>query len=150
MNCFLAFCTVLWFLACNIFVVHSLPLVPSRSPYLYVEEKYIKVDNVNISISPIPEKYHNGILLGYIISYEATCFQNSSGQVTVSALTRSYVLTGLLPGTHYYIRVAGFTSTGSGPNDGRDVYTSKCSYLIWPLQLTTMYVNRVSAHSCLK
>ncbi|KAL9953601.1 hypothetical protein ACROYT_G041044 [Oculina patagonica] len=99
--------------------------VPSRSPYFrHIEDKYIKVDSINISISLIPEKYHNGILLGYTISYDAQCSQNSSGQVTVSASTTSYVLTGLLPGTQYYIRVAGFTSTGSGPNDGRYVYTT--------------------------
>ena len=103
-------------------------LVPTRSPYLYyVGDKDIKVDSINISIQPIPKEYHGGRLLGYSISYYARCTQNSSGQVTVSASTRSYILTGLLPGTQYIIRIAGFTSKGSGPSHSRSVFTSKWS-----------------------
>lgn len=99
--------------------------MPSRRPGLYVQEKFMSVDSINISIYPIPEKYHNGILLGYNISYEAWCSQDSSGQITVSTSTRSYVLTGLLPGTEYYIRIAGFTSRGLGPYESRTAFTSK-------------------------
>ena len=102
-------------------------IVPSRSPYLSVDKKYPGVDSVNISIYPIEEEYHNGNLLGYNIQYETECYgiPKSSGQVNVSASTRSYILTGLLPGTKYNIRIAGFTSKGIGPYDYEYVFTSK-------------------------
>lgn len=105
-------------------------VVPSKAPDLYVHERFHGVDRINISISPIPERYHNGKLLGYNIVYESGCYKipKLSAQVNVSASTRSYILTGLLPGTEYYILIAGFTSKGIGPySHSINVFTSK-----WP------------------
>jgi len=92
-----------------------------------VDEEYPRVDSISISIYPIEQEYHNGKLLGYNILYETACsgIPKSSGQVNVSTSTRSYILTGLLPGTEYKIRIAGFTSKGIGPYDSEDVFTSK-------------------------
>ncbi|XP_068758033.1 receptor-type tyrosine-protein phosphatase F-like [Montipora capricornis] len=100
--------------------------VPSRSPYVSVNNNYPGGDSINISIHPIPEKYHNGKLLGYNIKYRTSCYgiPNFSAQVDVSASTRSYLLTGLLPGKQYYIRVAGFTSKGIGPYYGANTFTT--------------------------
>ena len=101
-------------------------LVPSRSPY--VQYTILGVDSIHLSISPIPEQHHNGKLLGYIILYRASCYLlNSSGQVNVSVSTTSYTLKGLLPGTKYEIRVAAFTSKGTGQYHYINVFTSKCS-----------------------
>ena len=92
-----------------------------------VSNKYPGGDSINISIYPIPEKYDNGKLLGYNIKYGTSCYgiPKFSAQVNVSALTRSYILTGLLPGKEYYIRVAGFTSKGIGPYSRENAFTSK-------------------------
>ncbi|XP_068712588.1 uncharacterized protein [Montipora foliosa] len=100
--------------------------VPSRSPYVSVNNNYPGGDSINISIHPIPEKYHNGKLLGYNIKYRTSCYgiPNFSAQVDVSASTRSYILTGLLPGKQYYIRVAGFTSKGIGPYYWANAFTT--------------------------
>jgi len=100
--------------------------VPSRSPYLSVDKKHHGVDNISISIYPIDEEYHNGKLLGYNILYETLCYgiPKSSGQVSVSPSTKSYILTGLLPGTKYRIRITGFTSKGIGPYDSEDAFTT--------------------------
>ena len=106
-------------------------VVPSRRPYVYVNKKHPGVDSINISIYPIEEKYQNGKLLGYNIWYETSCYRipKSSGQVNVSASTRSHIITGLQPGTKYRIRVAGFTSKGTGPYDSEYVFTSKCPFV---------------------
>ncbi|KAJ7374263.1 Protein sidekick-1 [Desmophyllum pertusum] len=97
--------------------------VPSRSPY--VQYTILGVDSVHLSISPIPEQHHNGKLLGYIILYRASCYLlNSSGQVNVSVSTTSYTLNGLLPGTKYEIRVAAFTSKGTGQYHYINVFTT--------------------------
>ena len=111
-------------------VVFSFPLfvvVPRRMPHLSFNNKYPGVDSINISIHPIPEEYHNGKLLGYHISYETSCYgvPKLSDHVNVSASTRSFILTGLRPGTKYNIQGAGFTSKGVGPYDWQDAYTSK-------------------------
>ena len=103
-------------------------VVPSRHPYLSFNNKYPGVDSIDISIHPISEEYHNGKLLGYNIFYETSCSAapNLSGQVNVSASTRRYILTGLLPGTEYNVKVAGFTSKGVGPYIWpQNVFTSK-------------------------
>lgn len=107
-------------------------VVPSRSPYLSFNKKYLGVDSVNISIQPIPVEYHNGKLLGYKIKYETSCYgvPRSYGQVNVSASTRSYELTGLRPGTKYNVAGAGFTSQGVGPYDWQTVYTSKQPFVV--------------------
>ena len=106
-------------------------VVPSRSPYVYVNKKHPGADSINISIYPIEEKYQNGKLLGYNIWYETSCngIPKLSGQVNVSASTRSYIITGLQPGTRYNIRVAGFTSKGTGPYTWKYVFTSKCPFV---------------------
>ena len=105
-------------------------VVPSRSPYVYVNKKQ-GVDSINISIHPIEEKYQNGKLLGYNILYDTSCYgiPKLSGQVNVSASTRSHIITGLQPGTEYTIRVAGFTSKGTGPYYSKHVFTSKCPFV---------------------
>ena len=111
----------------SLFIVY---VVPSRSPRVSVDKKYRGVNSINILIYPIEQEYHNGKLLGYNIQYETECYKirKSSGQVNVSASKRSYILTGLLPGTEYTIRIAGFTSKGIGPYNYEDAFTSK-----WPL-----------------
>jgi len=113
---------LLCFLSLPLFIV-----VPSRAPGISVNNKYYGVDSINISIYPIAQEYHNGKLLGYGILYETLCYgiPKVSGQVNVSASTRSYVLTGLLPGREYRIKVAGFTSKGFGPYNYEYPFTSK-------------------------
>ena len=114
------------FLSLSLFIV-----VPSRYPYISVNNKYSGVDSINISIHPISQEFHNGKLLGYNILYETSCYAIPKvfSQVNVSASTRSYILTGLLPGTEYNIRVAGFTSKGVGPYDFGYAFTSKSTFL---------------------
>ena len=130
------FCVLSLSLSLSLFIV-----VPSRDPYLSVNDKHPGVDSINISIHPIPEEYHNGNLLGYNIVYETSCYAipKLSDQVNVSASTRSYILTGLLPGTEYSIRVAGFTSKGVGPYDWQDAFTSK-----WPFVISLVKLHRKS------
>ena len=96
-------------------------------PYLSFYNKYPGVDSINISIHPISKEYHNGKLLGYNILYETSCYgvPKLSDHVNVSASTRSFILTGLRPGTNYNVAGAGFTSKGVGPYDWQNVYTSK-------------------------
>jgi len=117
----------LFYIRCWVFFLSLFIVVPSRRPYLSVNNKYLGVDSINISIYPVSQEYHNGKLLGYNILYETSCYAipKLSGQVNVSASTRSYILTGLLPGTKYNVRVAGFTSKGVGPYDWERVFTSK-------------------------
>ena len=118
--------TLLCFLSLPLFII-----VPSGSPYISVNNKYPGVDSINISIHPISQEYHNGKLLGYNIVYQTSCYEipTLSGQVNVSASTRSYNLTGLVPGTKYNIRVAGFTSKGVGPYYWEYAFTSKWPFL---------------------
>ena len=106
-------------------------VVPSRMPYLSFNNKYPGVNSINISIHPIPEEYHNGKLLGYNIRYETSCngVPKLSDHVNVSASTRSFIFTGLRPGTNYNIQGAGFTSKGVGPYDWQNVYTSKQTFV---------------------
>ena len=116
----------LFYIRCCVFFLSLFIVVPSRSPYLSVNNRYPGVDSINVSIHPISQEYHNGKLLGYNILYETSCYAilKVADQVNVSASTRSYILTGLLSGTKYNVGVAGFTSKGVGPYHWEVVFTS--------------------------
>ena len=81
--------------------------------------------SVQIYWRALSERDKNGIIRGYSIFYETLCkdHQNrsswSSGVVNVSSSLNdnimNYTLKDLRPGFGYSVRIAAFTSTGTGP-----------------------------------
>ena len=97
--------------------------VPGKVPNVAILS--IGLDSMNITWSPIPEQYRNGILLGYRVSYQRSCRNDNGGTVDVGPTNASLFLTNLLPGTGYGVEVAGFTYKGTGDFDIKRVSTSK-------------------------
>lgn len=103
-------------------------LVPSEGPH-HFEYRIISPDSVYIEWSEISEEHHNGNLLGFRISYRPECSdEGSSTQIDVNLWTRSYTITGLLPGSRYDILIAGYTAKGVGRE--RHIYFTTCKYLV--------------------
>ena len=94
--------------------------VPSEGPG-HVEYKIVSPDSVYIEWSEISEEHHNGELLGFYISQHAQCSDDERWSTNVGLFQRSYIITGLHPGTRYDIWIAGFTGRGVGEQRHMDV-----------------------------
>ena len=92
-----------------------------------MEYKILSQDSVYIEWSEISQEHHKGKLLGYTISYRPQCSdEGSSTQTNVGLSTRTYTITGLLPGTRYDILIAGYTAKGVGKERHMDFTTCEC------------------------
>ena len=91
--------------------------------------------SVQIYWHALSESDRNGIILGYTILYETLCKYGviprlHYGMVYVSVPSNDYVmnytLNELRPGFGYSVRIAAFTSKGTGPESyGKDVWPSE-------------------------
>lgn len=74
-----------------------------------------------IEWSEISQEHHNGILLGFYLTYRVQCSDDEGRSENVGLFDRSYTIIGLHPGTRYDIWIAGFTSGGVGEARHMDV-----------------------------
>ena len=113
-------------------------IVPLVGPWI---EKYDLSSNGSVQIywRALSENDKNGIIRGYSIFYETLCKDRQnrsswhSGVVNVSAPLNDYVmnytLNELRPGFGYSVRMAAFTSKGTGPKyHAKHVWTSKWNF----------------------
>ena len=83
---------------------------------------------LKVQWNPIPQHSVNGRLLGYVVSYEEyPYYRYSTRRVNSSSPdVRMVVLSGLKVAHSYRVWVAGFTSTGTGPQSSKySVITGK-------------------------
>lgn len=109
-------------------------IVPRVGPGV---EKYNLSSNGSVQIywNALSERDRNGIILGYTIFYETLCKYGviprlHYGMVIVSVPSNDYVmnytLNELRPGFGYSVRIAAFTSKGTGPESyGKHVWPSE-------------------------
>ena len=109
-------------------------IVPRVGPGI---EKYNLSSNGSVQIywHALSERDRNGIILGYTIFYETLCKYGviprlHYGMVNVSVPSNDYVmnytLNELRPGFGYNVRIAAFTSKGTGPESyGKHVWPSE-------------------------
>ncbi|XP_031549873.1 protein sidekick-1-like [Actinia tenebrosa] len=95
------------------FIIQTGDSVPTKAPD-NVTAVSRDASSIRITWQPIPKKYHNGILLGYIVFYRKRDTNKWQRQTISSADTYSYIINGLLPGESYIIAVAGYTKNGTG------------------------------------
>lgn len=97
-------------------------LVPSIRPFNAIAEGSTS-SSLNVSWSAIPPIYHEGVLLGYNISYEfinITNFDHRNGTLRGYVFTTQpwqlwYDIQSLELFTNYTVQVAGYTNAGVGP-----------------------------------
>ncbi|XP_074628437.1 uncharacterized protein LOC141886246 isoform X3 [Acropora palmata] len=89
--------------------------VPSRPPP-NVSAHNLTSTSIQVHWDPIPRRYVNGNLLGYIVSFIATFHGNLRrwNETSVNQSTTTAVITNLRKYTKYMVAVEAFTSKGSG------------------------------------
>jgi len=90
-------------------------LVPTKPP-ANVKVVSSTLSSINVSWGQIPINDRNGVILGYVVFYR----EGTSGSWTesVAGLVYSQILTGLISGKSYSVKVAGYTKTGRGTKSG--------------------------------
>ena len=79
---------------------------------------------INVQWDPLPQEYVNGRLLGYRIYYYEHSSYLTKTVNTSSPDVNMVTLRGLLSVQRYYIRVAAFTSKGTGPRSYQTYITT--------------------------
>lgn len=108
----------------HLFATYSFFLVPSVAP---TNLRLVHRDSRSILVEwdPIPKGSENGVIKGYKVEYLSEDVETVDHETTHDEYTA--VLSKLLNGTLYTIRVAAFTSMGSGDfSPPIQVRTNKC------------------------
>ena len=73
-------------------------------------------NSIRFLISPIPERFHRGRLLGYQITYFQLGREDNKTVIQVDPSTQTVTLSSLTNGKTYLVFIAGFTIRGTGPS----------------------------------
>ena len=105
----------------------SNPLVPSSPP---MNLSLVSSDSwfIVVEWKPVPKGYENGVIKGYRLVYSAKDYGGSVSVADESIYSENTaVISGLEFATFYSIRVAAFTSVGSGNfSESIEVRTKSC------------------------
>ena len=102
-------------LCTNYFLQYILSLVPTQGPHLHDWSTNTAERSVSFQISPLEERSHGGLLLGYNIRYAPLGGPNNSEiLLVVDVDTRRVNLVNLTEGPTYVLFIAGYTGKGEG------------------------------------